>query len=68
VCHTDPVTVSVDLKINVEDVPIGLSLQHSTPFKFACSKLWMRRIPEIGFLPSHISAILDANVMPLLLT
>ena len=61
-CVSEPITVQLDLKVKIDDVPIGLSLQRYSPFKFSCSKLWMKHIPEVTLHPSNLHRVLDINV------
>ena len=58
----EPITIVLDLHMNIDDVPIGLSLQHYSPFKFACHRLWGKPIQDV-FLPlSCLGRVLDTNV------
>lgn len=56
-----PVTILLDLKVTVDDVPLGLSLQHVTPFKFACNRIWMKPIPEVTLAPCNLGKLLDLS-------
>ena len=59
---TDPITILLDLKMSLDDVPLGLSLQQQAPFRFSCSRLWMQNIPEVGLTPANLGRIIDTNV------
>jgi len=54
-----PVTLHFDLHMDVDDVPLGLSLQRYTPFKFSCCRLWMRRISDAELRPRNIGLVFD---------
>jgi hypothetical protein len=56
------VNILLDLRIEVDDVPFGLSLQCNTPFRFRCNRLWMRPTPDVGFPPYNLGAVLDTSV------
>ncbi|XP_074642999.1 leucine-rich repeat-containing protein 14-like [Tubulanus polymorphus] len=58
-----PITIMLDLKMNMDDVPIGLALQHITPFRFVCNKLWMQSIPEVALSLQNINKILDPLII-----
>ncbi|XP_046366340.1 leucine-rich repeat-containing protein 14-like [Haliotis rufescens] len=54
-----PITILIDCKITLDDVPIGLALQYETPFRFACKRLWMEPILEVVLPPNVINRVLD---------
>ena len=58
----EPLSVQLDLQIVIDDVPIGLSLQSLSPFKYECNKLWLKPIPEIGLPFDNISKLVNINV------
>ena len=55
-------TIELDLKIDIDDVPIGLSLMSCTPFRFSCHKLWFKAIPDITIPYSNISHFINPKV------
>ena len=59
---SEPITVQLDLKVTIDDVPIGLSLQHYSPFKFSCSKLWMKHIPDVTLSPDNLHRVIHLSV------
>ena len=59
---SEPVTIELDLKIDIDDVPIGLSLMSCTPFRFSCHKLWFKAIPDITIPYSNISHFINPKV------
>lgn len=59
---TGPITVMWDCKITLDDVPIGLALQHHSPFRFVCRKLWSQPIAEIGLPFRALPELLDPRV------
>ena len=52
------------MKINIDDVPIGLSLMTYTPFRFSCNKLWFKRINDISIPYTAISRFINPQVNP----
>ncbi|ELU07771.1 hypothetical protein CAPTEDRAFT_193139 [Capitella teleta] len=58
----DQITINIDLQMTLDDVPLGLSLQSYSPFKFTCRRLWMRPIEDIGPQMSNIGHLLDKTV------
>ena len=59
----------LDLKITVDDVPLGLSMQTLSAFKFASSRLWMKHIPDVTLTTNNLHKVLDLSVriLPLVL-
>jgi len=57
----EPITICLDLHVIIDDVPIGLCLQRFSPFKFACSRLWMKPVPDVYLAPNCLSTVLDIN-------
>jgi len=57
-----PITIVLDLHVSIDDVPIGLSLQRHGPFKFSCSRLWVKPITDVDLPLSAVGSILDTNV------
>lgn len=57
----EPITCHLDLHISIDDVPIGLSLQQFSPFKFSCSRLWMKPISDVSLPLSAIGRLLNTN-------
>jgi len=57
----EPITICLDLHVVIDDVPIGLCLQHFTPFKFACSRLWMKPVPDVYLAPDCLGSVLDTS-------
>ncbi|XP_060067284.1 leucine-rich repeat-containing protein 14-like [Ylistrum balloti] len=55
----EPVTIILDCKITLDDVPIGLGLQYDTPFRFGCKRVWMEPIPEISLPMTGINRVLE---------
>ncbi|OWF55294.1 Leucine-rich repeat-containing protein 14 [Mizuhopecten yessoensis] len=55
----EPVTIILDCKITLDDVPIGLGLQYETPFRFGCKRVWMEPIPEISLPMTGINQVLE---------
>ena len=54
--------IELDLQIVIDDVPIGLSLQNLTPFKFQCHKLWMRPVSEVTLPMEKVNQVIYVNV------
>jgi hypothetical protein len=48
--------------MTMDDVPIGLSLQYLSPFRFICNKLWWETIPEVALLIQNINKVVDPLV------
>ena len=57
-----PVTIVLDCKVTLDDVPIGLVLQHVTPFRFVCKRLWTEPIAEVTLPTKLIPTVLDPRV------
>ena len=57
-----PITIILDLKVSIDDVPLGISLQHHTPFRFSCQRLWLKHVPEVTLPPANLSRLLDTTV------
>lgn len=55
----DSVTIATDMHINIDDVPIGLSLQHLSPFKFKASKVWVKPLPDVYLPINHLPSVLN---------
>jgi len=60
--RAEPVTILLDLHVSIDDVPIGLSLQRYGPFKFSCSRLWIKPITDVDLPLSAVGSVLDTNV------
>ncbi|CAH1801458.1 unnamed protein product [Owenia fusiformis] len=58
-----PITILFECKLTMDDVPIGLALYPNTPFKFACSKVWMENIPEIPLTAKHLTKLVDPKLI-----
>lgn len=57
----EPITIELDLHVSIDDVPIGVSLQQFTPFKFNCNRLWIRPIPDVDLPLSAVGQLLNAT-------
>lgn len=55
-------TIELDLQVVLDDVPIGLSLQDLSPFRFQCNKLWMKSVPEVTLTLDKITKVINVNV------
>ncbi|KAK3082745.1 hypothetical protein FSP39_004153 [Pinctada imbricata] len=55
----EPVTIIMDCKFNLEDIPIGLAIQNETPFRLACQRLWLEHIPEVECPLNKINKLLE---------
>ena len=56
-------TILLDCKFNLEDIPFGLALQNETPFRLACQRLWIEQIPEMETPLLKINKLLEIRVM-----
>lgn len=56
----------LDLKIDIDDVPLGLSLQSHTPFKFASNRVWMKPIADVALTPCNLGKVIDSAVSAVL--
>ncbi|KAL5016895.1 hypothetical protein ScPMuIL_006484 [Solemya velum] len=54
-----PVTVVFECKLTLDDVAIGLGLQHETPFRFHCRRLWYEPISEVVLQTRYIHKLLE---------
>lgn len=59
---SDQITIMLDLKVIIDDVPFGLSLQRYTPFRFSCNRLWVKHIPDVQLPPTYLYTILGCEV------
>ncbi|XP_063448711.1 uncharacterized protein LOC134728162 [Mytilus trossulus] len=54
-----PITIILDCKMTLDDVPIGLALQNETPFRFACQRLWTERISDVNLPLNLLHRVLE---------
>ena len=59
-------TILLDLRITIDDVPLGLSVQKQSAFQFAAARVWMKHIPEIKLDTSNLHRVLNVKVTCLL--
>lgn len=59
--NTRPIKISINCKVTLDDVPIGIVLQEVTPFRFDCTRLWMEPIAEIYLPLRNIPFIINAQ-------
>ena len=52
----------LDLRVFLDDVPFGLTLQKHTPFRFLCNRLWMKHIPEVAIPLRRLDKAIDLKV------
>lgn len=52
----------MDMHINIDDVPIGLSLQADNPFKFSSRRVWIKPLHDVYFPINQLSTVLNAKV------
>jgi len=57
-----PITIVLDLHVSIDDVPIGLSLQRHSPFRYCCNRVWIKPITDVDLPLSAIGSLLDTNV------
>lgn len=53
------ITIILDCKITLDDVPIGLALQNETPFRFACQRLWTEYISDVNLPLNLLNKVLE---------
>ncbi|KAK0041004.1 leucine-rich repeat-containing protein 14 [Biomphalaria pfeifferi] len=66
VCHGHmfgPVTIALDCKLTIDDVPIGLALQGSSPFRYVCQRAWLEVLPDVCLPVSLLNKVLDPRYL-----
>ncbi|XP_059146067.1 uncharacterized protein LOC131933306 isoform X2 [Physella acuta] len=58
-----PVTIALDCKLTIDDVPIGLALQGSSPFRFVCQRAWLEVLPDVSLPVSLINKVLSPRYL-----
>ncbi|KAK3773866.1 hypothetical protein RRG08_009294 [Elysia crispata] len=58
-----PVTIVLDCKLTVDDVPIGLALQGHTPFRYVCQKAWLEVLQDVCLPVSVLSKVLEPKYL-----
>lgn len=58
--HTiGPITIMLDCKVTLDDVPIGLAMQFETPFRYTCQRVWTEPITDVSMPLAVIHKILN---------
>ncbi|KAH9515162.1 hypothetical protein Btru_019382 [Bulinus truncatus] len=66
VCHGHkfgPVTIALDCKLTIDDVPIGLALQDHSPFRYVCQRAWLEVVPDVSLPVSVINKVLEPRFL-----
>ncbi|CAL1528753.1 unnamed protein product [Lymnaea stagnalis] len=58
-----PVTIALDCKLTIDDVPIGLALQGHSPFRYVCQRAWLEVLPDVCLPVSLINKVLEPRYL-----
>ncbi|XP_012934999.1 uncharacterized protein LOC101852005 [Aplysia californica] len=58
-----PITIVLDCKLTIDDVPIGLALQHHSPFRYLCQRTWVEVLPDVSLPVSLLNKVLEARYL-----